>query len=815
MLLPSRDSVIRLVQTAAEQNTLEGIKEMLRVVTEEMKGWGALIWMASPGSDIQAGTGRLFVLGYWTPNNSIRVWHELPLDSSMTGWALKNNEPGPATLGDPRIATPTPRFIELSETTDFCVAPMRMVEGSSAVLEVYRQGKVRFSDDEVGLLDQFAAVLPGLYASLTSRVGFQLQDRISEIRRGADQKNSPAKEAVGEMLTAIHDVFQSLELSIFLHDMDDEPDTFPLYDYRVVWEGPWTDRAVYRPGEGATGYVIQHGKTVRIVDLSRFEEDRKWIEAEYPGIRWNNSLKIQDRARDHFGSDPENAPPLSFLCVPVRSGINTFGAIRCCGSIRNPFYMDVWQAHLLEAVAARIGSWWQNRLREDQKDREIQSWKLLVKGFDAMNRLVERILAVRQIWVEKTFFREAMRLAHEVIPNTDNSDVRLIDGEELVTSAVYGRDWEQHSNFKTARWRLNPPNSAAAWLVQEKKGVQVFEDMTKVPKLSPIFRDTKKLILAPIATGDHYFGVLCIRSKSPRAFPSNTELMAQLLGQQLGLYCLQANQIKRLRKAEQENKELIETQGRTIGDVQHQVKSPILSAHRLAQSLINNGMLPRLLRPQAEQIRGLCRKVSRVVGNMGVFSDLSADKSINLKKALLLREKLLQMLRELCADHQSTVDPERQVSFKLDEGSFQDLTEKDRNGKLVEVDTLLLEQCVNNLLDNASKYSYGRTTVHVSGGFQARAEEFFISVANQGLEVKPEEATKLKQRGYRAPAAIGSSGEGSGIGLWIVDEIMKAHSGRLAISPTQNKVTDVRLVLPVTKGLENLAEKTYNTLGRR
>ena len=87
-------------------------------------------------------------------------------------------------------------------------------------------------------------------------------------------------------------------------------------------------------------------------------------------------------------------------------------------------------------------------------------------------------------------------------------------------------------------------------------------------------------------------------------------------------------------------------------------------------------------------------------------------------------------------------------------------------------------------------------------------------MTNEGLEVKREEASKLKQRGYRADQAIWVTGEGSGIGLWIVDEIMKAHGGRLAITPTQNGVTDVRLVFTVTKGLENLYDATANLTGR-
>ena len=211
----------------------------------------------------------------------------------------------------------------------------------------------------------------------------------------------------------------------------------------------------------------------------------------------------------------------------------------------------------------------------------------------------------------------------------------------------------------------------------------------------------------------------------------------------------------------------------------------------------------------------MCSSVARVVRNMGVFSDLSQGKPVRVNKVLVMREKLLTMLDDSCADHQVLLDPERSIAFKLDEKSFAELPGKDMIGKLVEADWALLEQCVNNLLDNAGKYSYAQTEVRVSGGILPRGAEFFISVTNQGFEVKPEQASKMKQRGYRGDKAIWSTGEGSGIGLWIVDEIMKGHGGSLNITPTQGSLTEIRLVFPVVRGAEKLSDEVQSSIGRR
>ena len=804
--------ITRLVRTASEQDSLQGIGNILKAITEEFKGWGTLIWMAVPGSDVAAGEGRLFVLAYWVGDTSIPVWHELTF-KSMVGCVLRSGETEAIHVTDDRIAKPMPRMIIDSGSKHFCLAPMRMADGSAAVLEVYRVEDEGFEEQEVELLEQMAAVLPALYASLTDRVDFHLTDQVSEICREADRGKILREKALQEIVDRINDVFRPLEVALFLEEAEAETGICREVAHRMVWEGPWKEKAEYMRGEGATGWVFENGKTVQVVDLAHSADDREWIQSQYPGLEWKEPLRLRARTLAFFkGTEGETSPPLSWLCAPIRAGERNFGVIRCAGATRSPFYFDKWQARLLEGVGIRIGAWWQNAMRSSRIEQEIRSWEKLVQGFEVMNRFVQRSLK-NIIWDESGFFIAAMKLAHDAIPNTDNSDVRLIEGNELYTAAVQGPDWTRVPHWATKRFPIKPPGCNASYVIAERKGVMVYNDAPHAPCFKPTFPETRKLIVAPIESGDVVYGVLCLRSKSEKPFPANVRLIAGLLGQQLGLYHALALRIRSLQRVEAKNRELIDTQAKTIGDVHHQVKSPIISAYRAAQLLMDNRSLPQHLRPDVLRIRGMCSKVARVVRNMGMFADLAQGTPIRLSKVLVMKEKLLRTLNESCADHQILVDPDRRIVFKVNEKSFEDLPGKDIVGKLLEADWALLEQSVNNVLDNAAKYSFDRTEVRVSGGSQ-KLGEFFISVLNQGLEVKPEQVPKMKQRGYRGDQAISSTGEGSGIGLWIVDEIMKAHGGYLAITPTQNGVTDVRLVFPVVKLTEKLSNEAKSSIGR-
>ena len=807
--------IIRLVKTASEQKSLEGISELLRVVTNELNGWGTLIWIPAPGASITAGQGRIFVLAYWLTKSDVRIWHELKF-KSLVGIVLQTRRPVMARADDPRIAQPEPEIVRDSGKHCGCLVPMTMADGTEAVLEVYRSQDEPFTETEVDLVSEMAAVIPPLYATLTDRIGFKLTEDISQIRRRADHdgRNSAYDTALDEIAERIAKDFRCLEVSIFLQDINEDPNVCRVRAFKPVWPEKWPDKKDCRKGYGATGWVFENGKTVRIVDLAHYEDDRAWIEHQYPLLLWADSLRIRERAATYFGT--ERLPPLSFICSPLKVGDSIFGVIRCSGSTHNPFSFDGWQAQVLESVGAQIGAWWRDVLRKGAKEDEALSINRLLNGFHKMNKFVHKNLG-KHSWDENAFFKVAMDLAHEVIPRTGSSDVRMIEGNELVIKSKSGSDWQRLPEGQPLRYKLNanPPSSTASYLVRERTGVLVYDDVENAPYRNRTFPGTRKLILAPIEAGDTIFGVLCIRSASPVPFPKNARLAAGLLGQQLGLYHSLALQILGLKTAERKNQEMIKTQASMIKDVHHQVKSPVIITHRTAQDLLEDRRLPQSLRSGVERIRGTCGNALRVVRNMGMFSDLSMGEPLHLKRAVLNRERLLLKLQDACSDHSSLADADSKISINLDQKSFQDLAGKDRVGKLIEADWTLIEQCISNLLDNAFKYSFDGTEIRVFGGTQARGTEYFIAVANEGLEVKPEEVHELKKRGYRSQDAISSTGEGSGIGLWIVDQIMRAHGGSLEIAATANGITLVKLVFSVVKGIENLTDATENLAARR
>lgn len=106
-------------------------------------------------------------------------------------------------------------------------------------------------------------------------------------------------------------------------------------------------------------------------------------------------------------------------------------------------------------------------------------------------------------------------------------------------------------------------------------------------------------------------------------------------------------------------------------------------------------------------------------------------------------------------------------------------------------DKNLIKQVFANILDNAFKYteSGGRVAVFA----EKAAGELIVSIADTGCGISKEDLPHITEKFYKANMSV----RGSGIGLAVVDEIIKLHDGRLDIASAQGKGTVVTIFLPI------------------
>lgn len=107
-------------------------------------------------------------------------------------------------------------------------------------------------------------------------------------------------------------------------------------------------------------------------------------------------------------------------------------------------------------------------------------------------------------------------------------------------------------------------------------------------------------------------------------------------------------------------------------------------------------------------------------------------------------------------------------------------------------DRFLLSRAVSNLLSNAVRYTDAGGTVSLR--MATEQDGVILSVRNSGKPIPPEELPKVFERLYRGEYARTSAG--SGLGLTIVERIVRLHGGNVSITSSAAQGTEVAIRLP-------------------
>ena len=114
---------------------------------------------------------------------------------------------------------------------------------------------------------------------------------------------------------------------------------------------------------------------------------------------------------------------------------------------------------------------------------------------------------------------------------------------------------------------------------------------------------------------------------------------------------------------------------------------------------------------------------------------------------------------------------------------------------VVEGDEQRLEQVVQNLLQNAVKYSPegGEVTVRV----ERKEQQAVLSVADRGIGIPEAARTQIFDRFFRASNVDRNNISGFGIGLYVVNEIVSRHGGSVEVSSAEGQGSTFTVSLPL------------------
>ena len=244
--------------------------------------------------------------------------------------------------------------------------------------------------------------------------------------------------------------------------------------------------------------------------------------------------------------------------------------------------------------------------------------------------------------------------------------------------------------------------------------------------------------------------------------------------------------------------------------------APVVKAfNRLLEHLRDaNTLQQRFLANAAHQLRtplaGLQMHLELLLGR-----ELSAEVSAEVERMHSATVRASRLANQLLALAKAESSPEEGQDLEMiDLRTVADAAARDWASKahaqkidlgfaldraVIPGDPLLLPELVDNLIDNALRYTPAGGSVTVNTGCEQDIP--FLSVDDTGPGIPPSERSKVFERFYRI---AGTTGEGSGLGLSIVKEVVDRHGGVLEIHESrEHGGTCIRVTFPRATALES------------
>lgn len=215
-----------------------------------------------------------------------------------------------------------------------------------------------------------------------------------------------------------------------------------------------------------------------------------------------------------------------------------------------------------------------------------------------------------------------------------------------------------------------------------------------------------------------------------------------------------------------------------INNLTHELKTPVFSigvATKILEEDVTEKQKPivMIIRQQVERLK---KHIDQVL-------DLATLESG--KKILKLEETdLYPVLLQLCKDFEMLAGLEKvDFSYELETGPYPAKAEVPH-----------LENAINNLLDNAKKYSEEPVIILRT---KKEKKKLIIEVIDNGEGLTSKEKKKIFRKFYRVTNGNLHKVKGYGLGLSYVKEIIKMHSGTLQVESEINMGTMIRVQIPL------------------
>ncbi len=370
---------------------------------------------------------------------------------------------------------------------------------------------------------------------------------------------------------------------------------------------------------------------------------------------------------------------------------------------------------------------------------------------------------------------------------TDRADIPfsmlyLIDADEKQAHLCSGAAIVENRSISPAMIDLNAVDS---WLISEVVQTaepQIIHNLATrfgVISGSPWSEAPQKAMILPIGTTTKIAGVL-VAGVSPRLELDENyrDFFTQVAGQ-IATAITNAQSYEEERRRAEQLAELDRAKTAFFSNVSHEFRTPLTLMLGPAEDALQEAQDP-IQRGRLELIHRNALRLQKLVNTLLDFSRIEAGRI----EAVYEPTDLTVLTTDLAGTFRSTIE---RAGLHL-------RVECDSLPELVYVDREMWEKIVFNLLSNAFKFTFAGEIAVV---LRAIKYQIQLEVSDTGTGIPGSELAHVFERFHRVKGAKGRSYEGSGIGLSLVQELVKLHGGTIAVRSSITQGTCFTVSIPM------------------
>lgn len=241
-----------------------------------------------------------------------------------------------------------------------------------------------------------------------------------------------------------------------------------------------------------------------------------------------------------------------------------------------------------------------------------------------------------------------------------------------------------------------------------------------------------------------------------------------------------------LRKAIEKSEKSLSAKNAFLGRLSHEIRTPMNAVVGIADALIHHDGNPKIL-PKLQLIQSSAEKIIRIVDESLEHTKLAESKILLDPKPASPKEAV----EAVCALwEQKAVENGIDLQCIID-GSVPDT---------IIFDSHRYEQCLNNLISNAVKFSpAGRIQVVLTTLKKQDQNNLVVVVKDTGIGMNPAQLSSLFEAYTQADQTISGRFGGTGLGMNITKQLIELMDGQITAKSELGAGTVIALTLPIQK----------------